>query len=228
MLMIRRAVMLIAALLLGAYTLPSIASARTFYIVATVPSGTGTVYITGDDPALGPWNPRGAAMTADGDKRIYKIDAPKGMKFSYKFTLGSWDREALGEDGKPRDANYTLTVGDQEIYQHAIPGFKGDPPRTVYIAVNVPAATGVVYITGSAPELGPWNPRGARMAVDGNTRIYAYTAPPGTVLEYKFTLGGWDSEALGADGKPQGANYSLTVGAQQVYLTTIPGFKSGG
>lgn len=228
MTIVRWVAALVAAMLLGVLTLPAVAAAKVIYIVAIVPAGTGTVYITGDDPLLGPWNPRGAAMTADGDKRIYKLDAPKGMKLNYKFTLGSWDREALGEDGKPRGANYTLTIGDQQIYQHIIPGFKGDPPRTVYIAVAVPEGTGPVYITGSTPELGPWNPRGARMAVDGNTRIYAFKAAPGTVLEYKFTLGSWATEALGTNGKPQAENHSLTVGSQQIYMTTIPGFKSGG
>lgn len=228
MTIVRSVAALVAAMLLGLLALPSAALANVIYIVATVPAGTGPVYITGDDPALGPWSPRGAVMTADGDKRIFKLDAPKGMKFAYKFTLGSWDREALGEDGRLRGSNYTLTVGDQQIYQHVIPGFKGDPPRIVYIAVAVPEGTGPVYITGSAPELGPWNPKGARMAVDGNTRIYAFKASPGTVLEYKFTLGSWATEALGANSRPQAENYRLTVGSQQIYMTTIPGFKSGG
>src|SRR5258708_39302980 len=104
--MLRRARVLLVALLAAVVGLASPAVSKTIYIIAIVPPDTGKVYITGDDPALGSWNPRGAEMKADGDKRIFALDAPKGAKFSYKFTLGSWDREALGENGKPLAANY--------------------------------------------------------------------------------------------------------------------------
>src|SRR5215471_8589698 len=131
--MLRYAFALLAAALFAVgYESPAVA--KTIYIIAIVPADIGRVYITGDDPVLGSWNPRGAEMKADGNKRVFALDAPKGVKVSYKFTLGSWDREALGEDGQPLAANYTLTVGDQVYYQHVIPGFKGDPDRTVYIA----------------------------------------------------------------------------------------------
>jgi hypothetical protein len=222
---LRLAASLLAALLIAAFALGP-AEAKTIYIVAIVPPDTGNVYITGDDATLGNWNPRGALMKADGNKRIFALDALKGDKLSYKFTLGSWDREALGEDGKPPAGNYTLTVGDQTYYQYIVPGFKGDPQRTVYIAAIVPDGTGTLYITGSTPALGPWNPRGAEMIRDGKYRIYAFTAPRGTGLEYKFTLGSWDTEALGEDGKPHPANYKLIVGTTSVYEISIPGFKS--
>lgn len=201
-------------------------AAKTVYIIAVVPPDTGKVYITGDDPVLGSWNPRGAEMKVDGNKRIFALDALRGDKFSYKFTLGSWDREALGEDGRPLAANYTLTIGEQVYYQHVIPGFKGDPERTVYIAASVPEGTGPLYITGSTPALGPWNPRGAEMIKDGKYRVYSFKAPRGTPLEYKFTLGSWSTEALGEDGKPHPDNYRLIVGETSIYEIAIPGFKS--
>lgn len=221
-----RICVLFAALLIALVALGSPATAKTIYIIAIVPSDTGKVYITGNDPVLGSWNPHGAEMKADGNKRIFALDAPKGAKVSYKFTLGSWDRESLGEDGQPHADNYMLTVGDQVYYQHVIPGFKGDPDRTVYIAAIVPEGTGPLYITGNTPALGPWNPRGAEMVKDGKYRIYAYKAPRGTSLEYKFTLGSWSTEALGEDGKPHQANYRLIVGEKSIYEITIPGFKS--
>lgn len=224
--MLLHARMLFAALLPAVAATASPAAAKTIYIIALVPPDVGKVFITGDDPVLGSWNPRGAEMKADGNKRIFAIDALKGDKFSYKFTLGSWDREALGEDGRPLATNYSLTVGNQIYYQHVIPGFKGDPERTVYIAATVPDGTGPLYITGSVPALGPWNPRGAEMVKDGKYRVYAFTAPRGTALEYKFTLGSWSTEALGEDGKPHPGNYRLIVGEESIYEVTIPGFKS--
>src|SRR5258708_5417137 len=198
--MLCRTCALLAALLVAAFGSASPAAAKTIYIIAIVPPDTGKVYITGDDPALGSWSPRGAEMKADGDKRIFALDAPKGAKVSYKFTLGTWDREALGEDGKPLATNYTLSVGDQVNYQHVIPGFKGDPDRTIFIAATVPDGTGPLFITGSIPALGPWNPRGAEMVKDGKYRVYAFKAPPGTPLADKFTLGSWWTEALGRGG----------------------------
>lgn len=226
MMILARSRFLLLALLLVWAGLASPASAKLIYIVAIVPPDTGKVYITGDDATLGSWNPRAVEMKADGDKRIFALDAPRGARISYKFTLGSWDREALGEDGRPLAANYTITVADQVYYQYVIPGFKGDPSQTVYIAATVPDGTGPLYITGSTPALGPWNPRGAEMIKDGKYRIYAFTASRGTAFEYKFTLGSWATEALGSDGKPQSENYRLIVGAKTIYEINIPGFKS--
>jgi hypothetical protein len=97
---------------------------RKIYIVAAVPEGTGGVFITGNDSTLGPWNPSGALMYRDGNRRIYALEAPEGFVFEYKFTLGSWETEALGADGKPMTQNYRITVGSQQVYQHSIPGFQ--------------------------------------------------------------------------------------------------------
>ena len=223
---VRLASVLLAAFLISTFCVPSPAAAKTVYIIVIVPPDTGDVYISGDDAAMGSWNPRGALMKVDGNKRIFALEALKGDKFAYKFTLGSWDREGLGEDGKPLSDNYKITVGDQTYYQYVVPGFKGDPQRTVYIAATVPDGTGPLYITGSTPALGPWNPRGAEMVKDGKYRVYAFTAPRGTPLEYKFTLGTWDREALGEDGKPLTSNYKLIVGTTTIYQVAIPGFKS--
>ena len=188
-LLLRAYVLLVAALVVA-----SPAVAKTVYIVAIVPSDVGKVYITGNDPVLGMWNPHVAEMKADGTKRIFAIDAPKGAKVSYKFTLGSWDREALGEDGLPLTDNYTLTIGDQLYYRHVIPGFKGDPTQTVYVAAIVPDGTGPVYITGSTPALGPWNPHAVEMARDGNI---AFTPSP--LLAER----GWNTSSRWAAGRPK-------------------------
>ena len=99
----------------------------TAYVVAQVPEGTGTVYITGNSPVLGPWRPAGAAMYQDGARRIYALQAREGFVFEYKFTLGSWETESLGQNGRPPTENYRLVVGDQAVVQHVITGFRGVP-----------------------------------------------------------------------------------------------------
>lgn len=58
-----------------------------------VPAYTpGTVYIVGDIPQFGPWNPGLVPMTqVDATTWEYTIDLLDGTTLQYKFTRGSWD-----------------------------------------------------------------------------------------------------------------------------------------
>lgn len=98
-------------------------------IVAEVPEGTGTLYLSGSLPELGPWDPAGLAMTGDGVERSATVHAPMGAEVEYKFTLGKWDYEELGADGQV-PANHRIIVdGDLEV-EHDIVAFK-DPMRWI-------------------------------------------------------------------------------------------------
>ena len=66
--------------------------------------------------------------------------------------------------------------------------------------VRVPEGTGTVYLAGNLPQVGNWRPDGLITAGTGRERTTQVTAPSGTTLEYKFTLGSWDHEALSSDG----------------------------
>lgn len=100
-------------------------------IRARVPEGTGTVYLAGNIPELGPWKADGLAMDGKGTERVAKLRVPMGTELEYKFTLGSWDREALGPSGMvPPDARLVVD-GDVEA-SHEIGDFKKDPVE--YIA----------------------------------------------------------------------------------------------
>jgi len=126
----RRFILLLAAVSLlfgGFFTAPVAAKGKkykTIYIVAIVPEGTGDVYITGSDKMMGPWSPGKIKMYKDGNKRIYAIEAKKGYQLEYKFTLGSWESEAVNKNRVPF-ANFRLTVKDKQVHSHIIPGFKG-------------------------------------------------------------------------------------------------------
>jgi enterochelin esterase-like enzyme len=101
----------------------------TVTVRAVVPEGTGTVYLSGNVPQLGPWEPAAMAMTGEGPDRVAEIHAAPGTDFEYKFTLGKWDNEALGPDGLVPD-NYRLVIeGDVEA-AHEISEFK-DPMRWI-------------------------------------------------------------------------------------------------
>ena len=101
----------------------------TVTIQAIVPEGTGTVYLTGNVPELGPWEPDGMAMTGDGVERTALIHAAPGTELEYKFTLGTWDDEALGPDGLVPD-NYRLVIDGEVEASHEIDDFK-DPMRWI-------------------------------------------------------------------------------------------------
>jgi predicted alpha/beta superfamily hydrolase len=94
-------------------------------IRVTVPKGTGTVYLAGSLPELGPWRPDGRAMTGAGRARTARVAAPRGTAFEYKFTLGAWDREALGAAGAVPPNHRLLIDGNVEAV-HDVAGFKKD------------------------------------------------------------------------------------------------------
>lgn len=122
-------VLLVAAASCGDRTPPSRASATdccTATIRATVPEGTDTVYLAGSIPALGPWRPAGRVMTGTGRERAVQVTAPRGTIIEYKFTLGSWDREAVGPAGTVPPNHRLVLEGDVEV-AHEVAGFKKDP-----------------------------------------------------------------------------------------------------
>jgi enterochelin esterase-like enzyme len=98
--------------------------------------------------------------------------------------------------------------------------------RTVTIRAHVPAATPTVYLTGNQAQIGNWNPPGLAMTGSGPERTAVLHVPQGTQLEYKFTLGSWDREGLGAEGKVS-PNNRLVVDADKEVSIEIPSFKQG-
>lgn len=90
-----------------------------------VPEGTGTIYLAGSLPELGPWRPDGRAMAGEGRDRTIQVTAPAGTTFEYKFTLGTWDREALGRSGTVPPNSRLDMIRDTAVV-HEIADFKKD------------------------------------------------------------------------------------------------------
>jgi glycosidase/enterochelin esterase-like enzyme len=88
----------------------------------------------------------------------------------------------------------------------------------------VPAGTGAVYVASSLPNLGPWRADGVAMKGKGRDRVATITAPPGTAIEYKFTLGTWEREALTAAGTVP-PNHRLVLTKDTVVTHEVAGFK---
>ena len=75
----------------------------------------------------------------------------------------------------------------------------------VVFRLNAPelAENAEVFITGSVSGLGNWDPGKVRMkAAGGHAWTYQFTASDGQTIEYKYTLGSWEREGAGADGRP--------------------------
>jgi len=111
----------------------STAECCTAIIRVRVPEGTGTVYLAGSLPDLGPWRADGRAMTGDGRERTVRVTAPPGTTFEYKFSLGAWDREALGPTGAV-PANHRLILDRDTTVVHEVTAFGGRRDPAVYLA----------------------------------------------------------------------------------------------
>ena len=96
-----------------------------------VPEGAGVVYLTGSLPRFGPWRADALAMADAGLERTARVTAPPGTEFEYKFTLGSWSREALTASGT-LPPSYRIRLDRDTVVVHEVARFKPDP--RVYIA----------------------------------------------------------------------------------------------
>ena len=86
----------------------------------------GDVYLTGNQEVLGPWRPDVFPMTSSGLERSAQVEVPAGTEFEYKFTLGSWNRQALGPSGTVLP-NFRVLVEDHIEVRHEIGAFQEDP-----------------------------------------------------------------------------------------------------
>jgi len=99
---------------------------RRITIRARVPERTGPVYLTGNLPELGPWDPSRRTMDGLGADRRLTLDVPAGLVFEFKLTLGSWARESLDAAGQAMQ-NFRVTAdADREVTVEIV-DFKKDP-----------------------------------------------------------------------------------------------------
>ena len=91
-----------------------------------LPNDVDSVYITGNQETLGFWQPDGLLLEGDGEIRFARFQVPLGTQLEYKFTLGTWDRQALDEAG-PIPPNFTLLVNGNQTVDHKIHAFQPDP-----------------------------------------------------------------------------------------------------
>jgi predicted alpha/beta superfamily hydrolase len=89
----------------------------TFIVTTTRLAKDSSVYITGDNSKLGFWNPSKVRLKKSNDttwERIFNFQ--KGEEINFKFTKGSWNKEALTFNGKVPGNSYLKVNGDTVIY----------------------------------------------------------------------------------------------------------------
>lgn len=88
----------------------------TLALVAPTLPDTVAVYVAGGIPQLGNWNPGKVRLSPRGSHTWsvdITIDGPQSIE--YKFTLGSWEREAADSTGAPLRNLVALVRGDTTI-----------------------------------------------------------------------------------------------------------------
>jgi predicted alpha/beta superfamily hydrolase len=86
--------------------------------------------------------------------------------------------------------------------------------------------TSVVFIAGSAPQLGSWNPSRVKMEFVGNQlwkKEIVFTRA--ISVQYKYTLGSWDHEGTDSTGAPL-PNFSVDLSNSNVASDTILYWKN--
>jgi predicted alpha/beta superfamily hydrolase len=85
------------------------------------------------------------------------------------------------------------------VYLLLVAGCKSQDVQVTFTVIVPPVTPkdAVVYIAGNHTLLGNWNPGAiALKKIDDSTRSRSFTVQVGQELEYKITLGTWESQAL--------------------------------
>ncbi len=94
-------------------------------MIARVPENTpGDVFITGNLPELGNWDPGKVALSAGAEgRREFTAEVPCGTRVEFKLTQGSWDTEMLQYGGKV-PGNFTVDVEGNTLVFVEVPFFR--------------------------------------------------------------------------------------------------------
>ncbi len=99
--------------------------------------------------------------------------------------------------------------------------------HTLNIEVTSNAALGEgekIYITGNQEKLGEWNPSAVPLTENENVWKGTFSFSAGTHLEFKFTKGSWDAEALNGEARVL-PNYQLSLVRDTTVRIVVPFWK---
>ena len=111
-------------------------STITFQIFSKALSDTAKVYITGNRETLGEWHPGKVLMQRQTDSS-WTINLPfaRGTHLEYKFTRGSWAKEAVNENGV-EFPNFILNIKNDTLVTYNIPYWRDNFPTKNLISAQ--------------------------------------------------------------------------------------------
>ena len=134
---------------------PRVASTngRTVVFRVVVPEGSGTVYLTGNRPELGPWSPGKFALTGTGRERTGVLDVPAGTYLEFKFTGGSWATvETTAASTDIPNRTYTVPADGEAVYTGTVAGWH--PPLSAVKKSTATASVSLLSTNFDMPQLG--------------------------------------------------------------------------
>ncbi len=146
------------------------------------------VFVVGNVPALGGWNPAGAVPLSSADYPVWKGTRvlPGGTAIEYKYIKKNPDGKVEWEPG----ANRAFTTpADGQATRDDTWGQGGGGTVTAQFSADVTTWHGQnVFVIGNVPALGGWNPAGAvpLSSADYPTWRAAVQLPANTPIQYKY------------------------------------------
>jgi alpha-amylase len=196
----------------GGTTDPAAVSA-TFNVNASTALGTN-VYVVGSTPALGNWNPASAVPLSASGYPIWsgQVTVPSGTTFQYKFIK----KDSTGAVTWESIANRSATSTTAALSLNHSWNLANADATDVTFKVNATTEVGTnVYVVGSIPALGSWDPKNAVPLSSATYPVWARTAivPKGTTFSYKYIK----KNASGVVTWESGGDRSFTTGAGAGY-----------
>ncbi|MFH1121157.1 MAG: hypothetical protein V1775_15160 [Bacteroidota bacterium] len=163
------------------------------------------IYITGN---FNNWDPGDEkyrlTRNADG---TFSINLPQGVgELTYKFTRGDWTSVEKNECGYETD-NRTLVYGEDETVVNQVACWGDTEPmnchKTVVVIKGFPENTPGEALIYLASQFNNWNPGDLKYTLNKHPKGFYYINldKQGECMEFKFTLGDWETVETNRNGK---------------------------
>ncbi len=187
------------------------ATISTTFVLSFTPEAGQSAYLVGSPAELGAWDLADAVALSDGGDGVWSatVELPANSTIEYKYTTGADAASSSFEGGENRVFITPQTGTESRLDTWRIPPV----PVTfsVDMSANPPADGEVVFVSGSAEELGAWEQVSAVALTDQGSNIWIATVelPYSADVAYKY-LKGADAASAVYEG---GNNRTLTTPA---------------
>ncbi|MGM0355042.1 carbohydrate-binding module family 20 domain-containing protein [Streptomyces sp. ECR3] len=188
----------------------------TFNEYASTTSGTN-VYVTGSTDALGAWDPSKAVKLSSSGYPVWSARAavPAHTSFTYKYLK----KDASGNVTWESNANRSASAGSSALTLDNSWNVASADATDVTFRVTATTSPGTnVYVVGSLPSLGSWNPADAIPLSSASYPAWSklVIVPRSTAFTYKYLK----KDTSGNVTWESGTNRAFTTGASSGYTAT--------